>query len=40
MLFDYYALVKMELWVGLWVDMMYLIVEFKMRVLEKLLRVL
>ena len=40
MLFDYYYTgVKMEP-SNLWVDMMHLIVEFKMMVLEELLRVL
>ena len=39
MLVDYYTGVKMEP-SGLWVDMMYSIVEFKMKVLEELLRVL
>ena len=39
MLFDCYTGVKMEP-SNLWVDMMYSIVEFKMRVLEELLRVL
>ena len=39
MLFDYYTRVKVEP-SNLWVYMMYLIVEFKMRVLEELLRVL
>ena len=39
MLFDYYTGVKMEP-SNLWVDMMYSIVEFKMMVLEELLRVL
>ena len=39
MLFDYYTGDKMEP-SNLWVDMMYSIVEFKMRVLEELLRVL
>ena len=38
MLFDYYMGVKMEP-SNLWVDMMYSIVEFKMIVLEELLRV-
>ena len=38
MLFDYYAGVKMEP-SNLWVDMMYSIAEFKMMVLEELLRV-
>ena len=37
MLFDYYTGVKMEP-SNLWVDMMYSIVEFKMKVLEQLLR--
>ena len=39
MLFDYDTGVKMEP-SNLWVDMMYSIVEFKMMVLEELLRVL
>ena len=39
MLFDYYTGVKIE-HSNVWVDMMYSIVEFKMRVLEELLRVL
>ena len=39
MLFDYYTGVKMET-SNLWVDMMYSIVEFKMKVLEEFLRVL
>ena len=39
MLFDYYTGDKMEP-SNLWVDMMYSIVEFKMTVLEELLRVL
>ena len=39
MLFDYYTGVKMEP-SNLLVDMMYSIVEFKMKVLEELLRVL
>ena len=39
MLFDYYTGVKLEP-SDLWVDMMYSIVEFKMMVLEELLRVL
>ena len=39
MLFDYYTGVKMEP-SNLWVDMMYSTVEFKMTVLEELLRVL
>ena len=39
MLFDYYTRVKVEP-SNLWVYMMYSIVEFKMRVLEELLRVL
>ena len=39
MLFDYDTEVKMEP-SNLWVDMMYSIVEFKMMVLEELLRVL
>ena len=39
MLFDYYTGVKMEP-SNLWVDMMHSIVEFKMKVLEELLRVL
>ena len=39
MLFDYYTGVKMEP-SNLWVDMMYSVVEFKMVVLKKLLRVL
>ena len=39
MLFDYYTGVKMKP-SNLWVDMMYSVVEFKMVVLEKLLRVL
>ena len=39
MLFDYYTGVKMEP-SNLWVDMMYSVVEFKMKVLEELLRVL
>ena len=39
MLFDYYTGVKMEP-SNLWVDMMYSIVEFKIKVLEELLRVL
>ena len=39
MLFNYYAGVKMEP-SNLWVDMMYSIVEFKMKVLEELRRVL
>ena len=38
MLFDYYTGVKMEP-SNLWVDMMYSIAEFKMMVLEELLRV-
>ena len=38
MLFDYYTRVKTEP-SNLWVDMMYSIVEFKMIVLEELLRV-
>ena len=37
MLFDYYTGVKMEP-SSLWVDMMYSIVEFKMRVLEESLK--
>ena len=36
MLFDYYTGVKMEP-SNLWVDMMYSIAEFKMKVLEELL---
>ena len=39
MLFDYYTGVKMEP-SNFWVDMMYSVVEFKMKVLEELLRVL
>ena len=39
MLFDYYTGVKMEP-SNLWIDMMYSIVGFKMRVLEEWLRVL
>ena len=39
MLFDYYTGVKIE-HSNVWVDMMYSIVEFKMRVLEELGRVL
>ena len=39
MLFDYYTGVKMEP-SNLWVDMMYSIVAFKMKVLEELLRAL
>ena len=39
MVFDYYTRIKMEP-SNLWVDMMYSIVEFKMKVLEELLRVL
>ena len=39
MLFDYYRGVKVDP-SNLWVDMMYSIVEFKMMVSEKLLRVL
>ena len=39
MLFDYYVGVKMEP-SNLWVDMMYSVIEFKMMVLEELLRVL
>ena len=39
MLFDYYTGVKIET-SNFWVDMMYSIVEFKMKVLEELLRVL
>ena len=39
MLFDYYMGVKLEP-SNLWVDIMYSIVEFKMKVLEELLRVL
>ena len=39
MIFDYYMGIKMEP-SNLWVDMMYSIVEFKMKVLEELLRVL
>ena len=39
MLFDYYTGVKMEL-SNLWVDMMYSIAEFKVKVLQQLLRVL
>ena len=39
MLFDYYTGVKIEP-SNVWVDMMYSIVEFKMRVLEELVRVL
>ena len=39
MLFDYYVGVKVES-SNLWVDMMCSIVEFKIRVLEELLRVL
>ena len=39
LLFDYYTGVKMEP-SNLWVHMMYSIVEFKMIVLEELLRVL
>ena len=39
MLFDYYTGVKMEPSV-LWVDMIYSIVEFKIMVLEELLRIL
>ena len=39
MLFDYYTRVKMEP-SNLWVDMMDSIVEFKIMVLEELLRVL
>ena len=39
MLFDYYTGVKMEP-SNPWVDMMYSIVEFKMMVLEELLRML
>ena len=39
MLFDYYTGVKMEPSV-LWVDMIYSIVEFKIMVLEELLRML
>ena len=39
MLFYYYTGVKMEP-SNLWVDMMYSIVEFKMGVLEELLRLL
>ena len=39
MIFDYYTGVKIEP-SNVWVDMMYSIVEFKMRVLEELLRVL
>ena len=39
MLFDYYTGVKIE-HSNVWVDMMYSIVEFKMRVLEELVRVL
>ena len=37
MLFDYYTLVKIEP-SKLWVDMMYSVVEFKMRVLEESLK--
>ena len=39
MLFDYYTGVKMDP-SNLWADMIYSIVEFKMMVLEELLRVL
>ena len=39
MLFYYYTGVKLEP-SNLWVDIMYSIVEFKMKVLEELLRVL
>ena len=39
MTFDYYAGVKMEL-SNLWVDMMYSIVQSKMKVLEELLGLL
>ena len=39
MLFDYYKGVKIEP-SNLWVDVMHSIVEFKMKVLEELLRVL
>ena len=39
MLFEFYRGVKMEP-SNLWVDMMYSIVEFKIRVLEGLLKVL
>ena len=39
MIFDYYTGVKIEP-SNVWVDIMYSIVEFKMRVLEELLRVL
>ena len=38
MLFDYYTGVKTEP-LNLWVDKMYSTVEFKMKVLEELLRV-
>ena len=37
MIFDYYTGVKIEP-SNVWVDIMYSIVEFKMRVLEELLR--
>ena len=40
MLFDYYTEVKKMEPSNLWVDMMYSIAEFKMMVLEELLRVL
>ena len=40
MLFDYYTEVKKMEPSNLWVDMMYSIAEFKMRVLEELLRAL
>ena len=39
MIFDYYTGVKMEL-SNLWVDMMYSIVQSKMKVLEELLGLL
>ena len=39
MLFDCYTRVKTEP-LNLWIDMMHSIVEFKMKVLEELLRVL
>ena len=39
MIFDYYTGVKIEP-SNVWVDIMYSTVEFKMRVLEELLRVL